>query len=354
MHFRSIKLYRYRNLEDQAVHLSPGLNLFFGPNGAGKTNLLEAFCAASGWGGFGRPSMIPRRGDGSPSPMSAAVAQASGEEEITCAFQFNRRPLLKIDGSAVTGSELRRRMPVLAFLPDSAALVDGPPSMRRRLLDMVCVLCVPGYGEALTRYRRAVRQRMASLRCGRWEEMTLRVMAREAVEIWRARSVVAPRLCQLSQAFASRLGIHLEASYVGQHESLDRLEPGRFLEAARSIKGEEMTHRRPRFGPHRDDVVLTSGGHAAGLALSRGQRRRAFAALVMASAQVVYKALRRGPVLVMDEVFAEVDREGRTLMARGLVELGVQVLASTADLPEAPEGASIYRVRSGVVTPVGG
>ncbi|EHM09192.1 recF protein [Thermanaerovibrio velox DSM 12556] len=367
MRFKSIKLYNYRNLKDQALGLSGGLNIFSGPNGAGKTNLLEAFCVCSGWGAFDRTSRVVRIG----SPMGAVRCEAEGEEDLACAVRLSGRASLRLNGERASGWDVRSRMPVLAFLPENLTMVEGPPSCRRRLMDLVCAICYPDYAKALHRYGRALRQRTASLRSMKREVYTLRLMAAEAAVIWASRISVGGLLTESSVRWAGKLGIPVEADLSCQMAVRSRWDVGRrpFLSQEEVFNlmmgGLEVERRlmRPPVGPHRDDLRLTSRGREASWALSRGQRRRLSYALVMGAAETVLRVTGRSPVVVLDEVFSELDGEGRRSLFLGLRELSCQVLASTAeDLsslglreflgPGSADGWALYRVEDGSVAPL--
>ncbi|MCX7829302.1 MAG: DNA replication and repair protein RecF, partial [Thermanaerothrix sp.] len=367
MRFRSIRLYNYRNLKDQSLELSKGLNIFLGPNGAGKTNLLEAFCVCSGWGAFDRTSRVVRIGN----PMGAVRCEAEGEEDLICAVKLSGRSSLRLNGERASGWDVRSRMPVLAFLPESVAMAEGPPACRRRLLDLVCAICCPDYAKALHRYGRALRQRIASLRSGRHEAYTLRLMAAEGAVIWVSRLSMAGLLTESAVRWAKRLGITVEVDFacqIGVSPSWTykcgrpSLSPEDVFRLMASGVDEERRLMRPPIGPHRDDLRLTCRGIEASWALSRGQRRRLSYALVMAAAETVLKVTGRSPVVVLDEVFSELDRDGRVRLFLGLGELSCQVLASTAeDLPSLGLGEllgpnssgewALYRVEDGVVAP---
>lgn len=357
MLFRQIRVYRYRNLKDQALDVFGGLNIFQGPNGAGKTNLLEAFCVCSGWGAFDRTNRLPRIGE----PLGAVRCEAMGEEELVLGARLSGRVALKLNGRKASASEVRSRMPVLAFLPENMAMVEGPPSRRRRLLDLVCAICYPVYAQAIHRYGRALRQRMASLRSGRRELYTLRLMAAEGAVIWGCRLKAARVLTEASEAAASRLGIDAKMEYVNQLVSSNTgLGDPKLpvmdvvFRVMESSLEKEMRVMRPVVGPHRDDIRLTVGGIEASWALSRGQRKRLSSALVMGAASAVRTITGRSPVVVLDEVLSELDRFGRESLCRGLSDLSSQVLVSTAEEQELGYLGSVFRVEEGVISPLAG
>jgi DNA replication and repair protein RecF len=107
-------------------------------------------------------------------------------------------------------------------------------------------------------------------------------------------------------------------------------------------------------GPHRDDLLFSCGGRPASLALSRGQKRRVVMAVILAAGQLIEEKLRTKPILILDDIAAELDAEGRELMGSALVRTGWQVFASAAGASFAPlgetSGGAVWRVQAGRIT----
>ena len=348
MRFRELALHRFRNLEDREIPWSEGVNVLLGPNGAGKTNLLEALNLLAGWGPFGdRPAcVVPWEGTGD----TWARGRLEGEESSVASVQIRGRTLLRFGGRAVRATEMRTRLPLLAFLPESLSLVEGSAAQRRRLLDLVGALVHPPYALRLHDYKRALRQRTACLRRGERDDLVLRVLVPLGVWLWRARQDVARRLEAHLDREGTLLSAPLEMAYRrgGGGGAPDPGEDFR-LSLAR-LREKERLARSPLVGPQRDDLVFLCGGIPAAERFSRGHRRRAAVALVLAAASVVREALGRDPVLLLDEVTAELDGEGRRILFASLEATGWQVFAATADA-DAPLPGAVYRIHRGRVTP---
>jgi DNA replication and repair protein RecF len=119
-----------------------------------------------------------------------------------------------------------------------------------------------------------------------------------------------------------------------------------FRKSLAAAHDREMGSRMPLVGPQRDDIKIECGGISASVALSRGQGRKLAVALVLASAQVVERCLSRKPVLLFDEIYSELDAEGREYVIDALVSTGCQVFASTAEA--APrDDFDIFKIKNG-------
>ena len=348
MRFRDLEVHRYRNLEDREISWSPGINVLLGPNGAGKTNLLEAMDLLAGWGPFGdRPaSVVPWEGSGD----TWVRGRLEGEETAVASVQVRGRTLLRWGGSPVRATQMRTSLPVLAFLPDSLSVVEGSASQRRRLLDQVGALVYPPYALRLHDYRRALRQRTACLRRGERDDLVLRVLAPLGVWLWRAREDVVRRLASRLEGVGPLLSAPLELRYHRGGGGWEEDSKEDFRRGLLRHRDRERLSRTPLVGPQRDDLAFLSGKIPAAERFSRGHRRRAAVALMLASAGVVRDALRRDPVLLLDEVTAELDGEGKGILFSSLEATGWQVFAATADA-DAPLPGAVYRIEGGKVFP---
>lgn len=341
--------FEYRNLKPQRLEWALGLNLLKGENGSGKTNVLEVFHLLSGWGPFrGRTaSEIPRWG------YEAAKAGLKGgfdgEETLEIASLVGKRVDLRRDGKPVGAAMVRSRVPVLSFTPEDLALVEGAPAIRRRFLDRLCALLLPVYALRLLELRRALRQRAAALRQGRGIAATARVLAPLASWIWASR-VGAVDLLQMGLSEVQPLlPGPLEISFqrggsAGLEDGLEDYWAG----LNRHLKVEERIGI-PLVGPHRDDLLLAGEGRPAAQVFSRGHRRRVAVALMMAAGWVVQRKLKRSPVLLLDEVAAELDDAGRNVLVRALEERRWQVFAATAESALSEWPGATWAVSAGFV-----
>lgn len=344
MRFESSAVRNFRNLGAARIPWEPGLNLILGPNGAGKTNLLESLNLLSGWGPFTGRAGSAVAWD-SKDGRALLAARAVGEREIEISALLSSRMTLKADGVRVSGSELRVLLPTLSFLPTDIGLIDGSPSVRRLFLDRLCALCIPPYARRLSEYRQLVRHRVALLRQGRSPRGTTLPFARLGGWILESRRRVLALMADRSDGeggllpFPVDLRVEPEVSGNGND----------YLLAALEASEERERHaRRPLVGPHRDDLSIVCMGRAACGALSRGQKRRLVLSLILMAGRFVERYLRVKPILLFDDLGAELDAAGRAAAGTALLATGWQVFVTGTEhpFPELAGGARVHHLTS--------
>jgi DNA replication and repair protein RecF len=306
-----------------------------GANGVGKTNLLEALhVGAQGFSPRTRaePRLV-RFGE------AAARVRLAGEEgrtpfetEIDMAPPQSKE--IRLNGAALAGGdELRLRLAALAFTPDRLAVVKGGPIVRRAYLDRMIGRMYPARAALPAEYGRALAQRNAALRRARAGESSA-----DAVEPWteqvanlgdeldRARAQLVAELAPGFQLHAEALGLAAaDLAYEEQGLSAAELTARLTRDLERGTTG---------VGPHLRDAPITASGRDLRAFGSQGEQRTAVLALVLAESDLV--ADRRGepPLLLLDDVFSELD----SVRSRALVErlpTGGQTVVTATDRPSA-------------------
>jgi DNA replication and repair protein RecF len=293
------------------------------------------------------------------------AASAAGERDVEVEARLGARISLRVWNERVTHSELRSLVPSLSFLPRDISLLDGSPSVRRLFLDKICALVSPLYARRLAEYQRLARQRAALLRRGRNGAIpTLRAMVSPMAQLggWIRKSrgsaagLLAEALRNGSELLPFEIGVVLR---LRDGEKENSAPEGFSLEdfiqgIADALNGgleRELRAGAVLAGPHRDDLLFSCLGRPAALALSRGQKRRVVMAAVLAAGQLIETRLRLKPILLLDDAAAELDEEGRALMAQSLAATGWQVFAAAAGA-ENPFGGSVsavWEVREGKI-----
>ncbi|KEJ93269.1 DNA replication/repair protein RecF [Synergistes jonesii] len=330
MGFVRVRFNNFKNIEPREMRWFPGLNLLTGGNGAGKTNILEGISIISGWGTLGRGeknSSIPTWESGS------SEAQLTGEidsEEII-KVKVAKRFFIKVDDKTVTASDLRWKIPLLSFLSDDMSIIEGSSASRRRLVDMLLALIVPSYAFRLSEYRRGVRQKALFLKKGLPSMVVDRALLPLAAWLWRMREegvgLLSQELEKLSELTPARIELSLKRGGAGLCADCEE-------DYSRSLfcyREREAALKFPIVGPHRDDVAITADGRQASSALSRGLRRRTAIALMLAASDGVKRKTGKSPVLLLDEVTAELDGEGRKILFDSLLSRDSQLFAATAE-----------------------
>ena len=303
---------------------SPGINLILGRNGAGKTNLLEALSIITGWGAFGKTSGVVSWQN--QTRRAYIGAEISGEESLTVSAEISSRISLRLNDKSVSFTELRTYVPSVLFLSGSLSLIDGPPSARRMFVDRLCALFVPPFAKWLADFKSVFRARSLMLRQGKNHSVTDEAYCRLGGWIMNTRRAALGELVKMIPPGKLSLDF-VPAMNAPGSEYL------REMSAANSER--ERYAQRPLFGPGYDDLVITVAdtGRPASESLSRGQKRRLVLYLLLTAGRLIAERMGREPVLLLDDITAELDREGREFAYRKLEAAGWQVFLTAPEKP---------------------
>jgi DNA replication and repair protein RecF len=321
-----LHLRNYRNFAEQVLELPAQGAAIVGDNGQGKTNLLEAVYYLEIFRSFrGAPDEQLVRFGEDVFRVEARLEEAEGRTRSVSAA-FDRRGRKK--KVAVNGGEPERlgdalgQVGAVIFSPSDVELVSGGPGGRRRFLDIVLSLAEPGYLQALQRYRQTLFQRNTLLRQN---------SPRALVELWDEGLVAAGSRVAAARAAwvaerAESFAVHYARVAGGQPgqmayapsapELADLTSPAEVAAAFGTALARSADREQRRgmtlVGPHRDDLRFTIAG-ADGGALelrtygSGGQQRTAAIALRMVEAETIHAVRGREPIILLDDVFAELD-----------------------------------------------
>ena len=366
MWVKALRLSDFRSYEQVEVDLTPGVTTFLGPNGQGKTNLVEAIAYLSTLGSHrvAQDAPLVRHG------AERAVIRAD-------VVRDDRSLVLEIDISAGKANKARinraavpRTRDILGilrtvvFAPEDLALVKGDPSERRRFLDDLLVQRQPRLAGTRADYDRVLKQRNALLksagaaRRSSMEEIerTLEVwdeqLARLGAEIIDARRQLVTALAPLAaQAYGGLVpdGSTVAIDYRSSIGDTAEAEAALMTEMARRRK-DELDRGITLVGPHRDDLDMALGDVPVKGYASHGESWSAALSLRLAAYDLL-TAESGAPVLVLDDVFAELDTRRRAHLAERVADTP-QVLitaAVAADVPPAMT-STWYDVVEGTVT----
>ncbi len=324
---RRLRLRQFRNFPELELEVPRAGVAIIGDNGSGKTNLLESLYYLEIFRSFrGSPDeQIVRFGGEAFHIRGEFEDTANGDVlEITAAFETKTRT----KRVTVNGAEPERlgdaigRVRVVIFSPGDLSIVAGGPAERRRFLDIVLSVNVPGYLPALQRYRQALRQRNAVLRSGgsgallsAWDGAFLDAGARIACE--RAQWIAgqapgfARRYCAVGDGAVARLAYRPGfRTGEGAATTLEALRAALAADAERAAQ-RERERGMTLAGPHRDDVAILTSTAEGDVDLrdygSGGQLRTAAMALRMIEAESARTARGSAPLVLLDNVFAELD-----------------------------------------------
>jgi len=371
----------FRNYAEVDVSLSSGANVFVGRNGQGKTNLVEAVAYLATLGSHRVSSDAPLVRDGA----DAAIVRARlghGERGVLLELQVNRQGSnrARVNGVNVRTAELPRYAQVVLFAPEDLQIVRGDPSARRRFADQLIVQRTPRMAGVVADYDRVLRQRTALLKSARargvrgdalgtldvWDDKLVTL----GTELIEARSALASDLSEpVARAYAAIAGADHEPRLEwalsvgggdpeeGDADSATSTGPlaEQFRAALAARRAAELERGLTLVGPHRDDLVLRVRGLPVKGYASHGESWSVALALRLAAAEVLRAESQLGdPVLILDDVFAELDAGRRARLAE-LVGGYEQVIVTSAveeDVPAALR-AHVVRVEAGRIVEAG-
>ncbi|WP_203136680.1 DNA replication/repair protein RecF [Microbacterium sp. JZ31] len=372
-----LSLKDFRNYAEAELALRPGPNVLVGRNGQGKTNLAEAIAYLATLGSHRVSADAPLVREGCDAAFVRARL-AHGERRVTLELQLNKQGSNKarIGGSPVRTNELPRYAQVVLFAPEDLQIVRGDPSSRRRFADQLLIQRTPRMSAVLADYDRTLRQRTALLKSARARGLkaaqlpTLDVWDDKLValgsEIIDARTRLAQDLsAPVSAAYAAIAGedhrpqLEWALSVRGgdPEEGDDHQEAGAgataelFRAALADKRAAELDRGLTLVGPHRDDLVLRVRGLPVKGYASHGESWSVALALRLASAELLRAESPGGdPVLILDDVFAELDADRRARLA-GVVADYEQVVVTAAVANDVPEAlrANAVRIEGGRV-----
>ncbi len=425
-HLSHLTLTNFRNFMQLELDLNPGVCVFFGANAQGKTTLLEAVYLLAIARSFraenerevvnfgaalqGEPALVggtvekreerlsiyigyqpqPVRGSSQslvvpgsskPEPQLKVDKRSNGEPppagrpldspatpRPNGLRGYSARKQIRVSRISRSAAELVGMVGAVLFSADDIDLVYGPPSGRRRYLNILISQSDPLYIKALQRYQRVVRQRnqlLKTLREGRAEAGELDFWDDELVRegawlTWRRKEAMS-HLSALGAEHYQRLGgadqrfqMEYSPSVPPAEDSLSTEE--RFRESLSAARQRESVLAATEVGPHRDDFALSINGLNMGTFASRGEARTAALTLRLAEASYISSVRGEEPIVLLDDVLSEMDisRRRRVLEKITVYE---QVMITTTD-PEliqqllGPE-AAYFRVEAGQIIALG-
>ena len=383
MHVRHLNLADFRNYVTADVALVPGVNVVVGSNGQGKTNLVESLGYLSSLGSHRVSTDLALVRHGAQAAIVRALLAHNGRE-ILVELQINSSGANRAQVSRAPAKtrELPRYFSSVLFAPEDLALVRGDPGGRRRFLDGLLILRNPRLAGVISDYDRALRQRNTLLKSARAQG--LRGASLSTLDVWDERliglgsEIIAARLAlvdalrpRVAAAYlaiagsdhgpklASQLSIlssHPDADDDAGTERTDEALPmtelvERFGAVLGGLRRRELERGLTLVGPHRDDLVLELNSLPAKGYASHGESWSFALALKLASAELLRAESSAGdPVLILDDVFAELDEPRRERLAAAIGDYE-QVLITAAVENDIPAGLrqNLIRIRGGEV-----
>jgi DNA replication and repair protein RecF len=344
-----LQMIAFRCFESLAVEFGPGFNFLIGANGQGKTSILEAACVLM---------RLQSQRSATLAPVIRFAQNAFGvaghfaDHELQFRYSPLRRKVM-LDGIEQRATdEYLRVCRVVSFANSDIELLRGSSEPRRRYLDFLGAQIVARYRPTLRAYARALRARNALLKSPQPRPKELAAydqpLIEHGTELTAMRSNLAAQLAPVASEAHAAIGGRSETLHV-------RFLPGQGANFAAELaksRGHELRVRQTVIGPHRDDLDLVVNGKSAVQFASEGQQRTVALALKIAQARLFDREDAAPPLLLIDDIFGELDPARRTALLQSLPAESQKLVTATA-MParDLPAGQS-FELRDRKLTPL--
>jgi DNA replication and repair protein RecF len=369
VHLTRLALTDFRSYAAADVMLEPGVTTFTGSNGQGKTNLVEAACYVATFASHRVATDAPLIRQGADRAILRAGIRSGGRDSLV-EIEINPGRANRVRLNRAPAPRPREVIGVLRcvlFAPEDLAVVKGDPDQRRRYLDDLLVASRPRYAGVRADYERVLRQRNALLKSAKarggippsamdvWDDHLIAAGAELTAARLRLVSELEPLVSRCYSAVSGTerdTAIRYRISASRQAGADDEAEPaavdadlvslsGLLRDALAARRRAELERGVSLVGPHRDELELQIGGMPARGYASHGESWSLALALRLAAYQLL-RSTGEDPVLILDDVFAELDGDRRERLA-DLVRDADQVLVTAAVPQDVPAGLTGVR-----------
>ena len=359
MHLSHLSLKNFRSYSELDLPLAPGITIFLGRNGEGKTNIVESILYMAFLSSHRTSGDLPLVKLGESAAYTRAKIQHP-DREMLVELEINAEKAnrARINQNPIRSQkELFGLLKCVYFSPEDMDLVRGDPTERRRFIDQILTLRSPRMAGVISDYERSVRQRNALLKTRAsltslepWDQQVAKFGA----------EIIAARLSLLTEfnPYFSKIYANISAekpAHITYKSSIDN--PSVNSQENYSVLINTMMERRNQeldrgltlVGPHRDDLILNLGDHLVKGYASHGESWSIALSLKLAAYELLISEGSK-PILILDDVFSELDEERRTQLI-SLAQSAEQTFITVAvegDLPKDLTGTT-YLVKNGSV-----
>lgn len=305
-----ISILNFKNIGDERIELTEGINCFVGDNGAGKTNILDAVhylsLARSMHTISDRQSM--RHGEEGFMLDGTFQHDDSRREQVVCSYTSRGGKVLKRNGKEYDKlSDHVGHFPIVVVSPADTVLISDSAEERRRYINRLISQLDRGYLTALMRYNSALAERNKLLKTSPSEEMLLiydAMLDSAAKVIHDQRKKVVESMLPLVGEYYAALSEGRESVGMEYRSELDDRSLAELLLASRQ---RDFVNEHTTCGTHRDDIVLTIDGYALRKFGSQGQQKSFLVALKLAEYTILARHMGEKPILLLDDLFDKLD-----------------------------------------------
>ena len=359
MHLSHLSLKNFRSYSELDLPLTPGITIFLGRNGEGKTNIVESILYMAFLSSHRTSGDLPLVKLGESAAYTRAKIQHP-DRELLVELEINAEKAnrARINQNPIRSQkELFGLLQCIYFSPEDMDLVRGDPSERRRFIDQILTLRSPRMAGVISDYERSVRQRNALLKTRAsltslepWDQQVAKFGA----------EIIAARLSLLTEfnPYFSKIYANISAekpAHITYKASIDNPSVNSqenysaLINTMAERRNQELDRGLTLVGPHRDDLILNLGEHLVKGYASHGESWSIALSLKLAAYELLITEGTK-PILILDDVFSELDEERRTQLI-SLAQSAEQTFITVAvegDLPKDLTGTT-YLVKNGSV-----
>ena len=368
MRINKIILRNFRNIINQQICFSENVNILTGLNAQGKTNLLESVCVAA-FGRSHRTSVDEEMINFDSDSAAVEVFFFFYDVENNILINLNRyeKKQFKLNEHTVKARELMGNINLVMFSPDDLLLIKGPPSLRRKFIDLEISQTSKFYYKDLLQYNRIVQRRNTLLKriyerninksqLETWDEQ----LSVKAASLVKKRKEALRKLAMLASLMNRRLTDskeNLATQYYqpyfikGEDDFENTLNPEWYLKKLKETIDIDLSRKMTTIGPHRDDIIFLNNGINLRNYGSQGQQRTGVLAFKLAELEYIKSEVGEYPVLLLDDVMSELDEQRREQLIN-FVRDKIQTFITTTDINifKNPKFTKFYIVKKGNIT----
>lgn len=365
MKLERLKITNYRNIKELELIPGEGVNVIYGSNAQGKTNLLEAIYLFTGQKSFrqSREADLVMRGE------QMALLEAdffAGGRPQTATMQLGGKKSATLNEVTTTPAELTGRFYAVVFSPAELAMVQAGPALRRSFLDCAISQVMPRYIKTLSAMNRALFQRNSLL-----SDMRARPGMEDFLDAWdKSFAKLAAAVINARRRYISRLAPHARSFYEGISAGREQLtieyksslelnweendnakREREIIELLRRSRGEDLRSGFTNLGPQRDDLELCIDENPARNFGSQGQQRSCALALKLAECRLLGEICGEPPILLLDDLFSELDKGRRDYFLSGINEGQIFITACEKSTLRGFGNGKKFEISSGTLVP---
>jgi DNA replication and repair protein RecF len=346
MVIRSVTIDHVRCHVHSRIECDSDLMIITGPNGWGKTSILESISLCS----MGRTfvpvpdiSLVQHGADG-----CHVRVEAMSDNDVPYVVEVTVRPgqrkvISTNQGEGLSSRELIGRMPVVALSPDLKAITFGGPAERRSFIDAIMAQSNAATKDLLFEHRRILKQRNSVLQSDRVDTAMLETWTEKFIEvsttlIERRRTFINDLAPMVREEYQTVSGGREQVDIQYLPDSVDPLSEGvsgELRKAAQQVAGGERMRRITLFGPQKDEVLFQINGGNVRETASQGQHKTFLIALKLAECRILNERCKERPVVLLDDVFSELDSERSALVLERISAMGMQCFVTKTGEREA-------------------